>query len=364
MDNFRKEFAQKLSETVITSTTSSEETERMAKELVRSITAILPRSIFKYRASTIRNIEALAKNMTYGVPMSFMNDPMDGLVYVDKEAIFKQAKFGLSKDFIDLVKSTKELPGALSLYMDEETGESILKTILQASEQEVEDLIKRNEQANTHILAGLDKFINDTIKELQETSLVASFSETPYNNSMWAYYAENHTGFVVEYAVQGARFDHCFYCKHQNSQKCKDNKIQGYLSPIIYQKERVDATLWMDSFIGQYILQQTGLLEKTYTPDVLFPHRICLIKGEQWAHEKEWRVVCRIGEPCEKGKVKALPTPIPSAIYYGAHIAPESLSMLRGVIRALSIENNREIREYQMKIDQASKEFKLTAVPL
>jgi hypothetical protein len=38
--------------------------------------------------------------------------------------------------------------------------------------------------------------------------------------------------------------------------------------------------------------------------------------------------------------------------------------MLRGVIRALSIENNREIREYQMKIDQASKDFKLTAVPL
>lgn len=75
-------------------------------------------------------------------------------------------------------------------------------------------------------------------------------------------------------------------------------------------------------------------------------------------------VVCRIGEPCEKGKVKALPTPVPSAIYYGAHIAPESLSMLRGVIQALSIENNREIREYHMKIDQASKEFKLNAVLL
>lgn len=134
---------------------------------------------------------------------------------------------------------------------------------------------------------------------------------------------------------------------------------------MIYQKERIDATAWLDSYIGLHIYQSTiGPQVKGYNPDELFPHRICLVKDEQWAHEKEWRVVCRIGEPCEKGKVKALPTPIPTAIYYGTHIAPESLSMLRGIIRALSMENNCEIKEYQMMIDHSSKEFKLTAVPL
>lgn len=359
MENFRKEFAQKLSETVINSTTPNEEVNRQVKDLVGFITDHLPKSIFRYRAGTIRNIEALAKNMTYGVPLSFMNDPMDGLVYVDKESIFEQAKFGLSKGFYDLVKLTNSLPDSADLYLDKNTSDLILQNILNLSQEEIEAKVAQNQQAEAEFIAELDKSIDAKIKELQESSLVVSFAETPYDNSMWAYYAENHTGFVIEYTPQDMRFDYCSHC-NQISPNCKAKQVQAYLYPIIYQEERVDATLWLDSYIGQCMYHYMGIAAHEYNPDELFSHRICLVKDKQWAHEKEWRAVCKTEVPCEKGKAKPLPTPIPSAIYYGVHIAPETLSLLRGVIRALSIENNCKIKEYQMMIDLSAKDFALT----
>lgn len=364
MDTFREEFAKKLSETVINSATPLEEVNRQVKDLVDFITTHLPQSIFRYRTCNIRNIEALAKNITYGVPMSFMNDPMDGLVYVDKESIFKQVRVGLSEEFYNIVKSTKCLPDSLYLYMDKKACDVMLQGILKLSHEDVENKVKQNKQVEADLISGLDKFIDNQISDLQDSSLVVSFAETQYDNSMWAYYAENHTGFVIEYAPQSMRFDYCCHCKNQNATECKNNRVQAYLYPMIYQSERIDATPWMDSHIGQHILRNMGLTEKDYSPDELFSHRICLVKDKQWAHEKEWRVVCKTEGPCEKGKPKSLPTPIPSAIYYGAHIAPEGLSMLRGVIRALSMENKRKIKEYQMKLDTSSKEFKLTAGPL
>ena len=364
MDTFREEFAKKLSEIIITSTTPSEEVNRQVKEFLSFITANLPQSIFRYRACNIRNIEALAKNITYGVPLSFMNDPMDGLVYVDKYKIFSDAKFGLSMDFFNLVKSTKQLPSSMYLHANEDRCNAILQKILNASEQKLENIVSQNQQAEAELLSKLDQFIDDTIKDLQESSLVASFSETQYDNSMWAYYAENHSGFVIEYAPQSMRFDYCSHCKKQNSPECKDNGVVAYLYPMVYQNERIDATPWMDSYIGRHILSNMDMAENDYNPDELFSHRICLVKDKQWAHEKEWRVICKTEVSCEKGKPKSLPTPTPSAIYYGAHIAPESLSILRGVIRVLSMDNNCEIKEYQMKVDTSSKEFKLTAVPL
>lgn len=365
MDNFRKEFAQKLSETVITSTTPNEEVNRQVKELVNLITENLPQHIFRYRACTIRNIEALAKNMTYGAPMSFMNDPMDGLVYVDKGVLLKQFKFGLSREFYNLIKSTKHLPDSTELYLDKDTSDFILHHILNLSQGEVENIVAQNQQTKSEIIAKLDQIIDDKIKDLQESSLVVSFAETQYDNSMWAYYAKDHTGFVIEYEPQGMRFDYCSRCVKQNSPDCQDKQVQAILYPMIYQKERIDATAWLDSYIGLHIYQSIiGPQVKGYNPDELFSHRICLVKDEQWAHEREWRAVCTTKVPCEKGKFKPLQTPIPSAIYYGAHIAPESLSMLRGIIRALSMENNCEIKEYQMMIDHSSKDFKLNAVLL
>lgn len=360
MSDFRSEFDKKLNELMIPSTASTEHKARLIKELDDMVLQNLPSSIYKYRSCNVRNIEALSRNVIYGVPVSLMNDPMDGLVYVDKDKIIGDVKFGISKDFVALVKATKQLPSSMDIYLDDTTKNTILNNILNASEEEVNNIVKQNKKMEEVITASIDAFIDKQIADLREVSLISSFSETPYDPSMWAYYAENHSGFVVEYETKGTRFDYCCNCNLYNPEKCKDRAVRGFLYPMIYKDERCDATMWIDSRLGQFILQELKLTNIKYIPDILFYDRICLTKDTRWEHEKEWRVVCYPEDCKEKGKPVPMSTPTPTAIYYGVNISPESLSLLRGVIRALSANSHVPIKEYQMKIDPAAKDFGLT----
>lgn len=361
MVDFRKAFAEKLNEFVIPSTTPQEDKSSMIKELDDLVLHNLPSSLYKYRSCNIRNIEALSRNVTYGVPVSYMNDPMDGLVYIDKNKIIADAKFGLSRGFVDLVKSTKCLPSSMDIYLDDDKRESILNAILNSSEEDIATIITQNQQSEEELIAFIDKFIDDKIKELRDVSLISSFSEIQYDNSMWAYYADNHSGFVIEYEPKSTRFDFCYNCSRYNPEKCKQQAVRGLLYPIIYQNERTDATMWLDAKLGELILKSTGLSDKVYNPDILFYDRICLTKDEKWAHEKEWRVVCYPERQCEVGKPIEMTTPTPKAIYYGVNILPENLSMLRSVVQALSSISPTPIKEYQMKINKFAKGFELTA---
>ena len=349
MVDFRKAFAEKLNEFVIPSTTPQEDKSSMIKELDDLVLHNLPSSLYKYRSCNIRNIEALSRNVTYGVPVSYMNDPMDGLVYIDKNKI------------VEFVKSTKCLPSSMDIYLDDDKRESILNAILNSSEEDITTIITQNQQSEEELIAFIDKFIDDKIKELRDVSLISSFSETQYDNSMWAYYADNHSGFVIEYEPKSTRFDLCYNCSRYNPEKCKQRAVRGLLYPVIYQSERTDATMWLDAKLGELILKCTGLSDRVYNPDILFYDRICLIKDKKWAHEKEWRIVCYPEKQCEIGKPVEMITPTPKAIYYGVNISSESLSMLRSVIQALSSISPTPIKEYQMKINYSDKDFELTA---
>ena len=215
------------------------------------------------------------------------------------------------------------------------------------------------------VFEGLSCEINDKviegIEEIRDIAFLKSFSEEKSSLLMWAYYADNHSGFVIEYEPKSTRFDFCYNCSRYNPEKCKQRAVRGLLYPIIYQNERTDATMWLDAKLGELILKYTGLSDKVYNPDILFYDRICLTKDEKWAHEKEWRVVCYPERQCEVGKPIEMTTPTPKAIYYGVNILPENLSMLRSVVQALSSISPTPIKEYQMKINNFAKGFELTA---
>ena len=163
MVDFRKAFAEKLNEFVIPSTTPQEDKSSMIKELDDLVLHNLPSSLYKYRSCNIRNIEALSRNVTYGVPVSYMNDPMDGLVYIDKNKIIADAKFGLSRGFVEFVKSTKCLPSSMDIYLDDDKRESILNAILNSSEEDIATIITQNQQSEEELIAFIDTFIIDYI---------------------------------------------------------------------------------------------------------------------------------------------------------------------------------------------------------
>lgn len=252
----------------------------------------LPTSIFKYRACNTRNIDALSRNVIYAVPASYINDPFDGLVYVDKEYITNSIKFALSKDFFEAIRRENRFPDNINNFISQKLANKLLAYINNLSEEQIEEITRINESTLNDLLQNIDMFINESVKDLKKQSLISSFGDNPCDASMWAYYAEEHKGYVLEYKVTNSTFDFCAVCQNAYTENCDGTQVRARLYPIVYSKKRYNATDWVDSRIGTTSLRIGFGEANDYYPDILAFDKSCLIKGKQWAHENEWRVVC------------------------------------------------------------------------
>ena len=66
----------------------------------------------------------------------------------------------------------------------------------------------------------------------------------------------------------------------------------------------------------------------------LFGQLMCLVKKDDWAYEREWRIVHAIGESSANSEIAM---PEPSAILLGSRVAPENENAMRELCRARSI---------------------------
>lgn len=85
-------------------------------------------------------------------------------------------------------------------------------------------------------------------------------SEYADNMLMWSHYAKNHSGYCIEYDTR------------------KDDFFDMILLPVIYSKERYDAT-------SCFITKSTNI---SINP--------ILYKSDEWSYEREWRIVGTINE--------------------------------------------------------------------
>lgn len=113
---------------------------------------------------------------------------------------------------------------------------------------------------------------------IQSSIFVSCLTETSLSNlHMWSYYADEHKGFCVEYSLP----------------KLLDNGVDIF--PVVYtEKWNADRN----------------------SPE--FNTQVALIKGIEWAHEKEWRVVRVSPNDIDKSGIKCTAT-MPEAIYVGCH---------------------------------------------
>lgn len=92
---------------------------------------------------------------------------------------------------------------------------------------------------------------NNIAYDFQSNVFVTCFSEIEYDNiHMWSYYADEHKGFCVEYLLR--------------EMLDKDINILPVVYTNVWQANRDNAN---------------------------YNEQVALIKGESWAHEKEWRIV-------------------------------------------------------------------------
>ncbi len=166
-------------------------------------------------------------------------------------------------------------------------------------------------------------------------SLAAGFrytclSDTDENNMpMWAYYANNHQGFCVEYLL----------CDSQKK----------YIFPVTYEPERVSANAITTNLIYEYMqMKKDG---KSYTEtsadaNVYLQMLVLSLaaKHKSWAHEQEYRIICHRDD---------FPA-IPSRIYIGLNCKEEYREKLLDVAKSIDVCN-----AYQMEFDEESSVFGL-----
>ena len=354
---FREEFWDAFSKIEISRDLLPEKAAEKLNEIEARLRPHLPKSVFKYRSCNSRNFDALARNVIYAVPASYMNDPFDGLVYVDIDKIINDIKYGQSREFWEHIKEYGKLPESMEAFLTKESYDELLKLLTSLTNDEIEEKERTNSENLPDLISSVRSLVESLLVELQKTTLICSFASDYKQSSMWAYYAEDHTGYVVEYPVNGDRLDKCATCS-KCYRGCHKNKVRAQLYPMVYLEERYDATSHIDYTLGMYALQSCGITSNNVYPDMMFFDKCCLIKGKQWENESEWRVVCH-QEPIMN---EHIPVPVsvypPRAIYYGARISDENYRLLHMVVQDLRAKGA-EIKEYKMYMDLYSRDFTL-----
>lgn len=165
----------------------------------------------------------------------------------------------------------------------------------------------------------MEKFIGeaaDRFTHLIKSGLkICSFSERNDSVLMWSHYAQNHTGFCVEYDF---RF-----------QTGEDPRLR-MLHPVIYQMDIFDST--------EYLIP----IDPKPTVNIMLPTLAAIHKSPDWQYEKEWRLVLSIGNWIIPNPY---PMPTPIGIYLGSRIAKDSEA------RILEIGKQKTIPVYTMKLD-------------
>ena len=355
----REEFWNAISEIEIAKNLSIEMKQEMLSRIDNILRTSLPDRVFKYRSCSTRNIDALARNVLYAVPASYMNDPFDSLVYVDKTFITESIKYGLSRKFINDIREARTLPEPLKRFLPEDYAQELLDNCLKLTEEEINEKIEANTKILQSVIDNVNNFIDVCIKDLQNRSLISSFANSPFDSSMWNRYAGDNTGFVLEYAIEDTRFDFCWACPDIQTDHCDKSVVQAYWYPIVYREERFDATAWVDYKITDIALSSSDNRNAVgYMPDILMYDKCCLVKGKAWEKEQEWRLVCYPAFPMVDTKPVAIHTPCPRAIYYGYKISDEDFRLLHKTIEDLR-SKGAKIKEFRMYLDPYSRDFEL-----
>ena len=157
----------------------------------------------------------------------------------------------------------------------------------------------------------------DSLAELEEEDLdcsysehnaqhlyICSLSEVGDSSLMWSHYAEEHKGFCIEY----------------NFAECSHMFCWQFLYPVIYQDT---------------VLNLSDYHRNPYDFKFLADHMTAMVKSNQWAYEKEWRLIM----PFDIGDIPAVPMPMPQpkAVYAGCRTAEENLEKLMRITQAKGI---------------------------
>lgn len=211
-----------------------------------------------------------------------------------------------------------------------------------------QSLKEQTKQERPAFLGGLVELAKQRMPELRnviftsfnESIGVLSLTQKRDDILMWAHYAQNNKGFVIEFD------DH-----HEFFNRTKDAVgLSGCLHKVTYSEDRPN---------------RDSLLE--FSPSDIF-----LLKSEKWKDEEEWRVLQLLenGRRLEKDGVAILddegqpiylfpfPPPCIAGIIFGSRMTQQNKSK---IMHVLSTNDYSHVKRYQAVLDD--RRFKLNIVP-
>ncbi len=246
-----------------------------------------PDFIYRYRAVTVKNIDALQHNKLYFSRSSYYDDPFDTYIHINYKSIWEQLY--KTQDFKNnVIKVIEEW--CLNNGINKQIIKNQIEQIQSSSEQQLFDKLR--------------EFLTKSIQPLiRNTSFSICFSESGLNESMWLKYADQYKGYCLMFSLTD---EEKYLCgKQEKCQGCGVNRFGINLYPMYYSTTRYDATKYA------YNLSRENLLRKIYPimpleeihkqldPCVWERERVTLIKSKCHEYDNEWRIVlpCEMREP-------------------------------------------------------------------
>lgn len=342
IQRYRTEFKDILEKTILPEGISIEERNERLLPLSKHIVECIPLKLFRYRECSEMNLDAFNEDKLFAVTSDKFNDPYDCLFRYDKERLRNSIMMGMSKDVIYAIRehfrAGGDFPDLLKSLFEQELLNQAKMSIINADDDTIEKSGEVIASMRQSFDDNIDRLTGEAVKTVKLMTFIACFSEDIHSVTMWSHYANSHKGFALEYDTKAFRLK-CQFC--DQLKQCNKAAICN-LYPVIYQKQRYDAT----DFLGWYIGRSMGLPIKN--PDTFTSSKALLYKSPQWSYEKEWRlIVSKLNDFQDKSPV-CIDHLRPTAIFYGQRISQINKKMLHLIAK------EKGISEYQMYIDNKS----------
>ena len=304
--------------------------------------------IFKYLSS--ERIDVL-KNAHIGfTPPGAFNDPFESFPYFkaiapkwDMDRFIEQKGWDQRK-IEDMLEESWEaqLQKYPNLKIPFSSVKGLMTAMLEQARPNLTDHFKQfmTVDGETYRELAIDTLLNAMNREIG----ILCLTEKRDNLLMWAHYASNHSGFVVQFDTESSYFD----------QRKKTDEIRGHLRKVRYAKKQPELVL-MDRNLSQ---EQT--IDR-WVDDIFF------VKSKHWEYEQEWRMAMTLRD-CQRviqrgsHKIHLFPFPKDSvrALILGCKISKEDKDFIIKIVEQDADYSHVEI--IQAKIDDKKYRLKFLAV--
>lgn len=290
----------------------------------------IPHALYRYRTFTSYNIESLKNGVEWQSYPDEFNDPFDASLKVSIEDLKKELFLNKTlKVHIDnLKKSGIELTEEEIQAIKEADNPSVTFTkislnkdpIFMGKDDLIDDATAVIEKA---IQDELDLMMDSARNSFKKGNLVSCYSETKDEVLMWSHYAENHTGFCIEYNFHELGPDHA---------------RSRLLYPVIYTEELFNAT----EFYSEALFKSPRKFNVLYG---IYP---TITKSKKWEYEREWRMVFPWGPgiALDDKENRLFYMPTPKKIYVGAKASEDNKRLIGEIAK------EKGVSVYQMKLSK------------